>query len=318
MENTEVAGAAEAADTTLADLAAYRAGQAGETVEQSTEQPPTTEAAATEVAASTEKPAAESEPDPASEAGKELAKKRGSLQARIDAIAAEREAERARAASMAARLAAAEAELARVRQPAEGKPATKPADEAEPKFEDFETFEKWDAARVEWRAKQVVSAELAKRDQAAQQAATQQHVAQRLAAFGERAQKYAEGREGYLAKVQPLCDAIPIESPLGVVIADSEVGPAIAEHYADHVGELQRLGSLPPALQFRELWRLEAKLEASAKPVEEPAKPAPKVVSKAPEPVKPVTGAPAGVTPDPDDIDSLADFRRHKKALLER
>jgi hypothetical protein len=311
-ENTEVAAAAEAADTNLADLAAYRAEQAGETVEQSTEQPPATEAAATETA---EKPA-ESEPDPASEAGKELAKKRGSLQARIDAIAAEREAERARAASMAARLAAAEAELARVRQP-EGKPATKPADDAEPKFEDFETFEKWDAARVEWRARQVVNAELAKRDQAAQQAATQHHVAQRLAAFGERAQKYAEGREGYLEKVQPFCDAVPIESPLGVVIADSEVGPAIAEYYADRVGELQRLGSLPPALQFRELWRLEARLEAAAKP-EEPAKPAPKVVSKAPEPVKPVTGAPSGVTPDPDDIDSLADFRRHKKALLER
>jgi hypothetical protein len=74
--------------------------------------------------------------------------------------------------------------------------------------------------------------------------------------------------------------------PIGVleVIAASDIGPKIADHLGDNPAELQRLAGLSPALQARELTRLETSLTAPA------AKAPPKTATDAPEPPPRVRG----------------------------
>ncbi len=80
-------------------------------------------------------------------------------------------------------------------------------------------------------------------------------------------------------------------------ILESDVGPQILYHFAEHPEDAERLGKLSVGGALRELGRLEAKLEKATE--KEPASPVTKSpvlaavaeVSKAPEPITPLRGA---------------------------
>lgn len=81
------------------------------------------------------------------------------------------------------------------------------------------------------------------------------------------------------------------------IVAESDIGPKIADHLGANPAELQRLKGMTPIQQARELTRLELRLS-------EPAKPTPKTATDAPEPPPQArgTGGRYKVAPDTDDF----------------
>lgn len=81
------------------------------------------------------------------------------------------------------------------------------------------------------------------------------------------------------------------------IVAESDIGPKIADHLGANPAEMRRLEGLNPIQQARELTRLEHRLS-------EPARPTPKTATDAPEPPPQArgTGGRFTVAPDTDDF----------------
>lgn len=249
---------------------------------------------------------AEKEPDPASEAGKELAKKRTSLQARIDQAVAQQRAAEARAA-------AAEAKLAE-REAAKGEPKADAATAAgyytrpEPSVDEigtkYATYEEYTKDLAKWayqeeRAKERIE------DQQTQAQQTQRDVltkAQaRIDAFKTDHADYDEVVAGAIMPQGAVAGPAIIE-----YLNHSEMGPQLAYALGKDPTELARIALLPPGFAIAALGKLEGKLEA---PATEPAA----AVSHAPAPPKPVGGRGSGkAAQDPSEINSLADWRKRR------
>jgi hypothetical protein len=311
-ENVEVvAPVAEAApvDPSVADLAAYRA---------SLETPPAeTPAAETPAAPVVEAVAGEIEPDPASEAGKALASKKKSLQARIDAMAAERAQTQRERDAIAAEAAALRAELVALRapkQPAAEAPAvqaTRPKPTEEQVGTTYPTYADFVEDLAEWKSEQRDArrqAEAATTQQTRQEQAEQAAFQQRATTWAERREAFAASTPAFVEKAVPFLDHVFPGTPIGDVIMESAVGPQLALYLAENEAEVRRIIALHPLTQLRELGKIEAKLEPAA-PAAAPAAP---VVSKAPAPVRPIAGTPAASTPDPKTMNSVAEWRKHR------
>jgi hypothetical protein len=291
----------ETPDPEIADLASYRAGQVEAPAETPEPEAKPAEAAAEVTPEPEVKPdTPEAEPDPASEAGKALAKKRNSLQARIDEEVRRRgEAER-RAAQLEAELAAARGKPA-AQQPAE--PVADPSD-PEPTVDQFETYEKYVKAQARWEARQEVkaaTAAIAAREQGRAIVSAQDRAYASLKAAHADADDVLGAFTAAGGQYSPLVSEFIIGHPDG-----HEVAYALAKD-----PELNaRLGAIEhPALVALELGRVLARIEASAV-TPEPVKPAP-VVTKAPAPVTTVGGGAGAVaSADPASMNSVSEWRK--------
>jgi hypothetical protein len=95
-------------------------------------------------------------------------------------------------------------------------------------------------------------------------------------------------------------------SPLTVAIMKAENGHDIAYHLGKNLKEAQRIAALDPVSQIFELGRIAAKLSA------EPEKP--KMPSKAPAPITPLTGAtPTAATAEPSENDDTATWIKKRQ-----
>lgn len=166
--------------------------------------------------------------------------------------------------------------------------ASKPpvADPDEPAIENFETLEAWKAALVVHAQKK--AAELAKKEFEAQQ---QQKVIQETQRKWQEADaKFAATKDDWDDAIEDLTDAVrslppecePGFNAIGAALNTSEIAPAIKYHLGKHPDELRRIAALEPIAAIKELARLEVRLS-------EPTPPKP--TSKAPAPVRPVSGA---------------------------
>jgi len=274
-------------DPEAASLADYRAGKT---------------APAEPVEAPKVEPKVEAEPDPASEAGKALAAKKSSLQARIDELTREKNqsvaAERAKVAALEAKLAALE------------KPAA-PVATAKPKVDDFATYEDFVEAIGDWKAEQKLAAHVAAQQaerQAVAQSQQQQHYVTRIdkvRATGVEAHPDFDDvltafvKDGHV--FHPTIEAATLHEELG-----HEIAYAVAKDPSLNA----RIGSAPNP--WVEIGRLVGKLEAAATPAEKPAAP----VSRAPAPIVPVVGeTPAGGF-DPSKSNSIAEFRKNRNQFV--
>jgi hypothetical protein len=290
----------------FADLASYRSGQVEAPAETPKETPAETPAeAVAETPADT--PAETPEPDPASEAGKALAKKRTSLQARIDEEVRRRgEAER-RAAQLEAQLASVsasrEAFAADERERRQAESIADPSD-PEPTVDQFETYEKYVKAQARWEARQEVkaaTAAIAAREQGRAIVSAQDRAYASLKAAHADADDVLGAFTEAGGQYSPLVSEFIIGHPDG-----HEVAYALAKdpELNARIGALQH-----PAMVAVELGRVLARIEAAAV-VPEPVKPAP-VVTKAPAPVTTVGGGAGAVaSADPSTMSSIAEWRK--------
>jgi hypothetical protein len=90
-----------------------------------------------------------------------------------------------------------------------------------------------------------------------------------------------------------------------------EADADLAYYLAKHPKEVERLSELPTvSARIRELGKLEAKIAA------EPEKP--KAPSKAPAPIKPLSGAGSTKSDVPSEDDSTADWIRKRQKQVHR
>lgn len=275
-----------------------------------------------------EKPAVEAEAqaepekddaDPASAAGRELAKKRNSLQERINqAVAKQRDAER-RAEELAAKLAEKERTAAPPAKAdaAKAEPA-KPSGPPRPLLKDFEAkigsdyaeyadaVVAWKDADDDWKSARAKEASIAQeRTRAREQA---------VASYFDRLDSYRASTPDFDAVV-PASFSVPTEH-MEEAILTSANGPALVYHLAQHPAETARIAALPPGLQLYEMGKLDASVSRPADA--KPSGPSAAVVeTKAPPPPKPVgSRSTTASTADPATINSVADWRRKRAEFL--
>jgi len=183
----------------------------------------------------------------------------------------------------------------------------KPADSGEPKRESFESYEAYLEARADYRADRKVDERLAKeREQAnARNAETEQRKVNE--SFQKRIQEVAKEIEDF-EDVLASSEA-PMTRAMSEAILHSDEGPKLAYHLAKNPDEAERIAALPAARQAVEIGKLEAKLGAAEKPQT-------KTPSKAPEPIKPVTGKSGIVDAEPshDKPDEWLKWRNRQRA----
>lgn len=270
------------------------------------------------------KPAeAVADPDPASDAGKELAKKRGSLQARIDEITREKgESER----TLQARIAALEADLAKGKpaQPAAeaagdpkaalgGKETAKQAWERlkllpdAPKASDFSTYDDYQFASAVF-----VNEKLTEERQA--EAVTRS----RASAFNQARDRVEAKAKQEFADFDTVVDTFVkaggrYSPPAAEAIFNHPEGHKLAYALAKDPALNARLSAINHPVQFGiELAAVLASLPKSAGSGQTPAAAA-AVVSKAPDPVpSDVGGITPNATPNPDNIVSVKEWRKQR------
>ena len=158
----------------------------------------------------------------------------------------------------------------------------------EPKLEQFDYDpEKYATAKAEFAKTQ-----FSKEAQAKQQADYQAQARQKLVSGWE--EKVAKAEDKYDDWQEKVGDIQP-NAPFVAALMEADNGEDIAYYLGTHPKEAQRIAALQPLSQVREIGKLEAKL--SIKTVE------PKVPSKAPAPITPLTGAAAANSSEPSESD---------------
>lgn len=172
-------------------------------------------------------------------------------------------------------------------------------DPAAPKLENYQDIEKY----AEAKAKYATDKAMQDRD-ARQQSETQKQAQARLTeSWEERSDRGESKYEDFSEVVGELRPS----SPWAMAIMEAENGEDIAYHLGKNLKEAQRIASLPPLSQIREIGRLEAKL--TAEPPVKPKKP-----SAAPAPIAPLQGTSPVLseTPSPNDDDKTWFAKRLK------
>lgn len=178
------------------------------------------------------------------------------------------------------------------------RPAAAPASEAEPKLEDFESYDAYTKAAIDWKVRDFRRQEeegrrIAEAKKVAEQA--QRSLAQKIDAARERFEDFDD--------VVGNPD-LPITDHMAQAIAVSDVGAEVAYHLGKNPQEAARIAALHPVVQAVEIGKLGVELVLRAKQ---------KTVSKAPQPVQSrVTGS-SGVQKDPDNM-TTAEWMEWRKA----
>lgn len=155
------------------------------------------------------------------------------------------------------------------------KPAQAADNEGKPTLEDFDYDpDAYYTALAKWQ----VDAELANREQKAEQRKAQETAAERAQSFKDRESAFAAEHPDYydVAYTAP----INYSEAMLEAIRESDDAPAIAYHLAQNLDDAAEISRMSPFAAAKAIGRLEAQLSA---PVERPGPP--KSVTKAPAPV---------------------------------
>ena len=244
------------------------------------------DAGATEV-----KPNGEAGPAPPVEAKPESVPK--GVQKRIDRAVRDKYEAQARAKVLEERLAAIEA---RQQQPA------KATDTAMPKIEQFSSFDEYVEAKASYIARQQIEQTLTEREQ-------RQMAVRAQSERATVAEKWNAKVASATAEMPDFEDVItssdvPMTEAMQQAIMESDLGPKLAYHLANNPEEARKIAAMSPVGAIRALGRIEERL----------SKPADKVTTSAPEPIKP-TGASARVEKDPSDM-SQKEFEKWRKSVI--
>jgi hypothetical protein len=255
------------------------------------------------------------DPDPASEAGKALAKKKGSLQGRIDELTREKHQTASEAAAAKAEAAALKAELAALKagktEPkAEPVAATVDPNDPKPDVSRFEDYGEYTEALTDWKVRQALKAADAKNESRTRERAMSvalarvyEHGTQAHDDYNERVLAYEAAGGQYSTAAQG-------------VILNHELGHEFAYRMVTDPSVAARInGAENASVALLEAGAVLAEIKAEMKAAEKP-EPKPKPVSKAPVPVEPLTGEQVAATPDPANMNSVSEWRKHRQKFL--
>ena len=176
-----------------------------------------------------------------------------------------------------------------------GKPAEvaqrQPTDDA-PKREQYEDYESYLEARAEYRADKKVEERFSRErenQRTTQEEASKRTVMERFQQAVREESKTIDDFEDVLSSSEA-----PMTKAMSDAIVHSDIGPKLAYHLAKNPDEAERIAALPAARQAVEIGRLEGKLSDST---ESPK--STKTPSRAPEPIKPVSGKSGVVDAEP-------------------
>lgn len=254
------------------------------------------------------------------------------LQARIDEIVRERDTARGRAAAIEAENRALHERIAAI---AGGKPADKGADASaddaqtpakvdaateKPKLEDFPDYDEFVVAISQWAATDALAKKAAADAQAAKQAAYEQS---QRAADDVAAKAVVAAKQKY-ADYDEVTSREDLQVPNLVFrsMRQSPLGAEVAYYLGSHPDECAALNALGNTVEASiEYGRILARVEAAAAvpaatSTEAPAKKdVKKVVTKAPDPLTPVTGETKTAVLDPDKM-SHAQFKAWRESNI--
>jgi hypothetical protein len=168
--------------------------------------------------------------------------------------------------------------------------AQPPEDPGAPKLENFKDIEEYAQAKAKHASEKAL-----KEHQDKQRSETWKQQQERLSKDWD--SKTDRGTDKY-DDFQDVVGDIKPTAPWAIAVMEAENGEDIAYHLGTNIKEAERISSLSPTAQIREIGKLEAKLAA------EPAKP--KTPSKAPAPITPLTGAAPVVGDVPSESDDTA------------
>jgi hypothetical protein len=181
-------------------------------------------------------------------------------------------------------------------------PAAPGFTQPKPKLENFDSLEAYTEAVTDWK----LEAKEHERTQAEAKRKAEDEAKALVSGWTDRQEKARDKYDDYDERLEGVNDiAVPAE--LQRVILESEVGPEIAYALAGNKKELQRIVALHPLAAAREIGKLEAKLSAQETAAPKQTKP----VSKAPTPIRPVSGGKAA--PTPSVYDESLDYNAWEK-----
>lgn len=179
------------------------------------------------------------------------------------------------------------------------KPADQPEDKGPPKPADFDTYDDYVNAAVEYRAGQIVDQRLAGLGEKSQKAAAQ---AQQRALATRYQEQAAQAREKYddFDDVTS-SESLRITPTMAQAIAEHEHGAEVAYHLGNNPAEASEIAGLSDVQQIIRLERIASRLTA---------KPRPKPTA-APDPAKPVRASrPGARARRPEDAGSMDEYAR--------
>lgn len=151
------------------------------------------------------------------------------------------------------------------------------SNERPPSLQEFQTVEEWGEAIADYSARQALS-RAEQTFQQRDQYQSQQQIAQQ---FQAKEAAYASTVPDYMDRVSELTSSIALPNEVLMAISQSDHGPAVAYHLAQHLDVADRLSRMHPVAAAVEIGRIEARLSA----------PKPKPVTQAPAPVPTLSGS---------------------------
>lgn len=177
----------------------------------------------------------------------------------------------------------------------EGKPVA-------PKLEDFADWNEYKSAENEYLDK-LTDWKIDQREKASKAKAQQDETADQWS------KRTAQAKATLKDFDEVMQDAdIPISPAMQQAIVESELGPQLAYHLAKNPADAERIAKLSPIAAARELGKLEASLTAESAP-----KPQPKL-SRAPDPITPVSKSSKTTGPSIHDPETASDYQKWKAA----
>jgi hypothetical protein len=190
------------------------------------------------------------------------------------------------------------------------KPEAKAA-EGKPDPEKFETHAEYVEALTDWKLEQrekAAKAEAAKTQFETDQQKAKQAHAERVKAFAEKTEDFAEMMENL--------DDVPASPALEQLIVSSANSAELLYELAKNPDEAKRIAALPPLSLARELGKIEARLSKQAS---EAQKPEPKKLTNAPKPIDPVSAGKGVVRKSISDPDlPFAEYERLRREQLRK
>lgn len=158
--------------------------------------------------------------------------------------------------------------------------------EGKPSLDQYESYDDYTEALADWKYK-VNDAEKSAKQEAEKVTQRRSEIQK---SFIERIEKFKESTPDYDEVVADIAD-MDLSTAVFEAVAESDLSAELTYYFGNNIDDLERINKLTPLHAAREIGRIEAKLSTpEAKPI--------KKQSSAPDPVSPVGGSKASVSPD--------------------